>query len=280
MNLTEIIKSLKNLPPAPTVLPKLLRILNDDNAFGDDVVELINLDPSLTAQIIRMSNSAYYAGGGTITDLGQAVNRLGFKEIYRTVTVICAKSFVGAPVESYQIDGEERWFNSVATGLVMELLAEKLSTYDSSTAYTLGLLHDIGKLAMNQLHGESYIEVLKRIEGGRESLPNAEIDAFGYNHAELGAALLQEWGFADEMIEPIRYQYEPYHSNEFKKYTAMLHLSHWIVAGIGGNPGKNAWAFMLDEGVLETLSINQDSIMSLMLDAREDMKLKEDFLAL
>jgi len=280
MNLADIIKSLKNLPPAPTVLPKLLRILNDENAFGDDVVELINLDSSLTAQIIRMSNSAFYAGGGSISDLSQAVNRLGFKEIYRTVTVICAKSFVGSSVESYQIEAEERWFNSVATGLAMELLADKLNILDTSTAYTLGLLHDIGKLAMNQLHGESYNEVLKRIEGGRESLPRAEMDAFGYDHAELGSALLREWDFAEEMIEPIRYQYEPHKSEEFKTFTGMLHLSHWIVAGIGGNPGKNAWAFFLDEGVLETLGINQEDVMTLMLDAREDMKQKEDFLAL
>jgi putative nucleotidyltransferase with HDIG domain len=280
MNLNEMIISLKNLPPAPRVMPKLLKLLNNPNSLSTDIVELVELDASLTARLIGISNSAYYGSDAGITDLGEAVNRLGFKEIYRTITNVYAKSFVGQSIKSYQIDAEERWFNSVATGLVMEIMTLRWNKGDSAAAYTIGLLHDIGKTAINEIFGSQYASVLERVESEQMELRHAEKLAFGFDHAEAGAALLKSWGFPDEIVEPIEMQYEPENAANYRTFASMLHLSRWIASGIGGAPGKLARAFELKGEIFETLSIQPEEAMELMIDCKEQIELKEKLLSL
>lgn len=280
MNLNELIVSLKNLPPAPRVMPKLLKLLNNPNALSTDIVELLELDASLTARIIGISNSAYYGLDAGITDLGEAVNRLGFKELYRTITNVYARSFVGQSMQSYRINADERWFNSVATGLVMEIISLRWNKGDPATTYTIGLLHDIGKTAINEIFGSEYASVLRRVESEQIELREAEKLIFGYDHAEVGSALLKSWGFPDEIVEPIGMQYEPEKAENFQIFASMLHLSRWIAAGIGGAPGKLARAFELREEVLETLSIQPEEAMELMIECKEQIELKEQLLSL
>lgn len=279
MNLNELISSLRNLPPAPRVMPKLLAFLNDPEASTTDIIDLIELDASLTAKIIGTSNSAFYGFEGGITDLGDAVNRLGFREIYRIVTHIFTRSFVGQSMESYQIDSEERWFNSVATGLVMEVSSNWLKLGDPATSYTIGLLHDIGKIAINQVFYSNYQPVLDRVESEKIELRIAEKMVFGFDHAEAGAALLGSWDFPLEIIEPIEFQYEPAKANNYSTYASLLHLSRWIAASIGGAPGKHARAFKFHEDVLESLSIEPEIVMQLMIESKDQLKRKEALLS-
>ena len=280
MNLDEMIVSLKSLPPAPRVMPKLLKLLNDPESSSSDIVELVELDASLTARLIGISNSAYYGMEGGITDLGEAVNRLGFREIYRTITNVYARSFVGQSMQSYGIDTEERWFNSVATGLVMETMSQHWGLGDAATSYTIGLLHDLGKTAINELFRSQYASVLQRVDSEHIELRVAEKEAFGFDHAEAGAALLQHWDFPDEIVEPIGKQYEPENAVEYPIFASMLHLSRWIAAGVGGAPGKQARAFALKESVFETLSVGPEKAMELMIECKEQIELKEKLLSL
>ena len=90
-------------------MPILLKSLNDINTSGEDIVSLLELDAGLAAKLLKVSNSAYYGGRGDTTEVGEAVARLGFREIYRIITNIYAKAFVGRPMNSYQIEAEERW---------------------------------------------------------------------------------------------------------------------------------------------------------------------------
>jgi HD-like signal output (HDOD) protein len=275
MNLASMITNLKNLPPAPRVMPKLLKLLNNDDASVVDIVGLIQLDASLTAKLISMANSAYFAAGGSIADLDEAVNRLGFREIYRTVSLICSRSLVGQSLESYQLDADERWYHSVIMGIVMETLALRLQTMDTSTAYTIGLLHDIGKIAIHQSLGASYAEVLRQVEQKGIPLVEGERQSFGFDHAAAGSMLLATWDFPSEIHEPIGCQYEPSRACEYPQHAALLHFSQWIAASIGGVPGKNAWAFALDEGVFSTLKVNQSQAMALMLSCKAQVDQKQ-----
>jgi len=280
MSIEELINGLKDLPPAPRVLPRLLKVLGDENASSEDVVSLIDLDPALTARIIRQSNSAYYGGFDAVSDLDEAVNRLGFREIYRMACLICARSFVGGAVPTYKMESEERWFNSVATGLVMETLSRDLGFCEPSTAYTVGLLHDIGKLAIHQVFGDRYDAVFDKLEQEGKSLYRAEMEVLGFDHAQVGAALLEKWGFPEDIVIPIRFQYSPSAAPSQRETTGMLHVSHWIAGGIGGKPGKDSWAFELDTSVFAMLHMDEERAMQVMLQSRDQLKEKEEMLSM
>ncbi|MCG8528472.1 MAG: HDOD domain-containing protein [Opitutales bacterium] len=280
MSIEEWIERLENLPPAPRVLPKLLKLLNHIDTSAQEIVDLIQLDASLTAKLIGISNSAYYGAGGTISGLDEAVNRLGFQEIYRTVNLICAKSFVGQSVAVYEIDSEERWLSSVTTAIVMETICSKIRMGDPATGYTIGLLHDIGKIAINQLFAEEYAEVLSKVEDDHMSLSDAEQEAFGFDHAEVGAVLLRKWDFPEEISLPIEFQFDPVGCKSQKEYASMLHLSRWVCASIAGAPGKHGWAFDLKEEMLDILKLSVEDIYPLMLDVKDKVNEKEDLVAL
>lgn len=278
MKLEEVVASLKNLPPAPRVMPMLLSSLNDLNTSGDEIVQLLELDAGLAAKILTVSNSAYYGGRGDIAEVGEAVARLGFREIYRIVTNIYAKAFVGRSMSTYQIEADERWFNSVATGVVMELLTKRLQDGDPATAYTIGLLHDIGKSAVDEVCHETYQQVLLAVEEDHMTLQKAEQKILGFDHAQLGAALMRSWKFPDAIIEPIEFQFDPCHAKDFPKLASMLHLSRWICASIAGAPGTFAWAFELDSSVFETLQCSEEIVMQLILESKEELEQKEELL--
>jgi putative nucleotidyltransferase with HDIG domain len=278
MKLEAIVNNLKTLPPAPRVMPMLLRSLNDLDTSTDDIVQLLLLDAGLAAKVLAVSNSAYYGGDGSTTEVGEAVTRVGFREIYRIVTNIYSRAFVGQRVGAYQMDANERWFNSVATGIIMEMLSRRLQMVDPATAYTIGLLHDIGKTAIDELFGSSYEKVLQMIETRGMTQQSAEIEVFGVDHAQVGAALMRSWGFPEAIVEPVGFQFEPGKAANFIKEASMLHLSRWICASIGGAPGACAWAFRFDSVVLETLSCSHELVMELMLASKDELKRKEDLL--
>lgn len=280
MNVSEVVSSLKNLPPAPRVMPILLKSLNDMNTSAEDIVKLLELDAGIVAKIIGVSNSAFYGGQGHVSDIGEAVGRLGFKEIYRIVTSIYAKVFVGNPMNSYQVEADERWFNSVGTGIVMEILCKKLGNGDPATTYTVGLLHDIGKTAIDEVFHHQYSTVLSTISTQQITLQKAEQQVFGFDHAQVGAALLKSWDFPEEIVEPIEFQFDPEHASKFRKEACMLHLSRWVCASIGGAPGTHAWAFELREPVFEILNCAPDIAMELILDSKEELMRREDLLKL
>jgi HD-like signal output (HDOD) protein len=280
MNIHQMIQDLKNLPPAPRVMPKLLNMLNDPNASSDDITALIQLDPGLTAKIIGTSNSVYYGGVGDIKDLNEAVCRLGFREIYRIVTNIYAKSFVGQKADTYLMDSEERWQNSVANGLVMELVSQRRVISDPATAYTVGLLHDIGKTVIHELFADTYQRVYDLLDKVDMPVRDAEQHILGVDFALAGAALLEAWDFPEEIVDPIRHQFEFEKSENSKLLAALLHVSKWVVAGIGGAPGKHARAFEMNPLALEILGLNEMESMALMIDAKDLLKKKEDMLVL
>ncbi len=280
MKVEEVVAQLRNLPPAPRVMPMLLKLLSDINTSSDDIVQLLELDAGLVAKFLNISNSAYYGGRGDITDIGEAVARLGFKEIYRIVTNIYAKAFVGKSMNSYQIKAEERWFNSVATGIVMEMLTKRLGHGDPATTYTIGLLHDLGKTAIDEVFDHQYKEVLSAVSNQQITLQEAEQKVFGFDHAQVAAALMRSWEFPEEIIEPIECQFEINNAHVYKYEACMLHLSRWVCASIGGAPGTSAWAFSLDESVFEVLECSEQIAMQLILESKDELMKKEDLLKL
>ena len=118
------------------------------------------------------------------------------------------------------------------------------------------------------------------VEHQQISLQKAEKEIFGFDHAEVAAALMRSWEFPEAIIEPIEFQFHPMESGEYKKTSCMLHLSRWICASIGGAPGTFAWAFELDSSVFEVLGCSEEIVMELILESKEELDRKEDLLKL
>lgn len=268
MTLNELIASTDSLPPAPEVLPKLVRIMQDPDTDSNDVVELISTDPGIIAGVLKLSNSGAYSPPSPVTDLNDAVNLLGIKEVYRIVSLVTSGEFLDGALPSMDIKKGCLWEHSLAVALLMDIIAKDITEMEG-LPYTLGMLHDIGKLLMHLGCGESYVDIFKKVETERLSLDKAEDEKLGFDHARAGATMLEEWNFPEEITVPIRYQYNPDEAPSHKELAGALHVANWAAAVIGSNEGRDSWAIEMKQSSFE---IDDQTLQLAILEAREKLE--------
>ncbi len=248
MTLDELIQNTTALPPAPEVLPRLVSIMKDPDADSADIVSVISKDPAIVTGVLKVSNSGAYAPPSPIADLNEAVSMLGIKEVYRIVNLVTGGAFLNGALPSMEIQKGGLWKHSLAVALIMDLIAKDCTDIEG-LPYTLGLLHDIGKLAMHHGCGERYTNVFQQVETERVSVDSAESEIIGFDHAQAGSKMLEEWGFPPEVYLPIRYQYHPKEATEFKELAGALQVANWAAAAMGCNDGRDSWALEMDPDV-------------------------------
>ncbi|MCH6255249.1 HDOD domain-containing protein [Puniceicoccaceae bacterium K14] len=250
MNISELIQNTDSLPPAPEILPKLVEIMRDPDADSNDVVSLISTDPAIIAGVLKLSNSAAYSPAQPVTDLNDAVAMLGIQTVYRIVNMVSGSEFLDGSLSSMAISSGGLWEHSLAVALMMDQIAKGLSEVEG-LPYTLGILHDVGKLLFHLGLGEEYVKVFKRVETERISITKAENQTFGFDHALAGSTMLEEWNFSPEIFIPIRYQYTPNEAPEFKELAGALHIANWGASVLGCNDGRDSWALEMCEGAID-----------------------------
>ena len=220
----EVVRQLRHLPAAARVLPRLKKLLSDGNSSMHEVVEMIRLDPGIAARVLQMGNSIYYSQGLHCYTVGEAVDRVGYNQIYELVANAVASQVLVRPLTVYGIEAEELWRMSVVCALAAETLARHLHL-ERDIAYTVGLLHGVGLVAIDEW-------AFRRQPGLRfaaGSLPlettEAERAALGFHNGEAGAALLRLWEFSPVMSEPIRWQFHPRITASHQKVSIVLHLA-------------------------------------------------------
>ena len=232
----------RTLPSLPTSVVSLGQAVADDRCTVDRILSILAKDPALSATMLRLANSVMYAGDRRVMDLRTAVMRLGFEAILnlgRSAAII--RSFRG----SRHLDPFRLWQHCVAVGLVSKGICRliKNNSMDES-AYLAGLLHDIGKIALDRCFTDEYGPVVEAIDRGEACL-DAEFGRLGTTHADVGAMVAEHWSFPEPMIAAIRDHHED-HPREF--LPALVQLADLLVRSrIPNGPSDEALMFVLEE---------------------------------
>jgi len=194
------------LPPALDIVPQLLVFLGDEEKNGELLAELIRVDPGLTANVLRVANSAAFAGAYRMENLSAAVLRLGLREVYRIVLqVVASPVFLNATQPG--ASSLDLWQHSLQSAVAAQVLARWLGE-DSELAFTAGLLHDVGKLIFHQLFGKDYIVMVHDAQAQNALLYQREFARYQTDHAAVGGRLLKRWNFPDTMIHTVQFHHE------------------------------------------------------------------------
>lgn len=223
----EIIRELDHLPSAPRVLPRLKYLLCDGNTAMGEVVEMIRLDPGIAARVLQFGNSAYFSHGLRCYTVEEAVNRIGYGQIYELVAAAVAAQVLVRPLRTYSIGPDELWQSSIACALAAESLADLVDA-DRNIAYTIGLLHGLGMVAIDEWAARHQPQL--RFTSRSLPLESCEEERIqlGFHQAEVGAILLRLWSFPQVMSEPIRWQYLPVGTAAHNRFATVLHVAKWI----------------------------------------------------
>jgi len=248
MNLQELVSNVQSLPPAPRVLVRLLEVVRNPDADSEHVLEVLQMDAALTAEIIRTANTVYFSSSTPVASLDEAVARLGYLEVYRMAARVPAGKMFSGAIDSMGLAAGELFEHSLACAIVADELGQRLDM-ESGVAYTTGLLHDIGKLVLHERCADQYEKVFTLIEAEQMTLIEAERTVMGFDHAEVGGALLQHWKFPADIHNAVRFQYQPKACPEPQFLAASLLIANWAAGALGCNHGRDIWAISIDDDV-------------------------------
>jgi len=253
----EILKKVKEIPPLPDVVGKLRRACNDPSASYARIAGIIEREPSLTANLLRLANSAYFGCAGSIGSVQLAMTRLGLKRVYQLALTVCLGPLARNRIRGYDLSPLQMWEHAMAVAVTAELLAEKLSMPSREEAYTAGLLHDIGKIVLG-----SYVDVdMTRIRDlVADGLPfdRAEREVLGTNHPDIGGALMRRWQIPGQIAEAVRWHHAPGKCDGGKPLVDVVHLADILALNAGWGVGLDALNYRLDEAAARRLGYRRE----------------------
>ncbi|MBC7690554.1 MAG: HDOD domain-containing protein [Methylotenera sp.] len=203
---SELLGKLQDIPTLPVVAMKVNELLNDPNSSSVDIANLLKKDQVLTAKILRLVNSSYYAIPGGVTDVQRALAFLGFNTLAQLVLGISVFS-VFNKVSTEDFSMMDFWKHALGTAVCSELLAKKLKVAKPEEAFTCGLLHDIGKLVLHEIDGDRFSAVINEAKGRNVSFLEVEREWDTPGHSYLGEVIATKWGLPQVVRQAIRYHH-------------------------------------------------------------------------
>ena len=227
----ESISSMTDLSPSMYVLAKAERLSKDPDTLLDDLATVISRDSALSANIMRLSNSAFFSASRPTESVEEAVKSIGFKGILDIIAMHSMKTFKPRSLKYYNMSDLEFWTHSLSIAVLTECIADAISL-KSGSEYTIGMLSTIGILVISdtlerEIYDASYDATIP--------LTDWEEQAIGCNHSYAGARILEEWGFLPEFINPIEYQFSPRGNDDGTGITWTLSLARYILTQAGSN---------------------------------------------
>lgn len=203
-----LIEDLSTLVSPPDVYLKITDMIAGDMASADEFSEIILRDPGLTARILKLVNSSYFALPSKIDTVSRAVSMLGMDELSSLVYSVCAvQSF--SRISSGVTNMNTFWRHGVYVGLCAKALAVRLNCLNTERLFVAGLLHDIGALTINVKFPEAAEAMILNAAGDEANLINQERESLGFDHAYLGALMLESWNLPETTCDAIRFHHNP-----------------------------------------------------------------------
>jgi putative nucleotidyltransferase with HDIG domain len=206
---TELVLSrVKKLPTLSATMSRLWSLARNDTASAADFEKVIRPDPALTANLLRVANSAYFGLRCRAESVRHAVTLLGLRRVCELATSVAFAPVIPTRLPGYDVDASAFWTHSVAVAVFAEKLAVELRVGSPDMLFTAGLLHDIGKLVAGSFVEEERAEIGRRVRGGA-SFIDAERTALGTDHGELGATVAQAWSLPPAAVWAARWHHRP-----------------------------------------------------------------------
>ncbi len=268
----------KNLPASSSIIGEVLKTIYDETSGARDLTRIIERDPILAAEIIKVSNSAYYSTSYKIDSIERAIVIVGFDAIKEiTTTVSTANLFLTSPkTESFNNAG--LLLHSVGTAKAAQLISKKLRLKKSGLTYTVGLLHDIGRFLLAILFPEKYKHVIELVMEKKCRIILAERYILKTDHCMIGKILCEYWDLPESITDSLYNHHEPVNaSKEFQIHSRLVNIGDYVCRKASvGNPGDEV-VQKPSNAVLSTLGSTPEKIEAVLEDVyKEFLELKND----
>jgi putative nucleotidyltransferase with HDIG domain len=262
-----ILKEVKDLPPFSVVANRALKLTNDPRSSAIDISRVISYDPAFTARVLRMANSAYYGFARKVTTVSDAIVILGYETLKSVVLALTLQKFYDREIKGYGLEKGDMWKHSVGCALAARMIATKVKYKSVEEAFVGGLLHDVGKIILNQFVRDELDKIIELSSTEGLSFSEAEKKILGFDHQDIGAKVADKWNFNEKIVEAIKQHHRPQKAIRDPELTAIVHVADFICLSLGLGIGSDGLLYPLKKEALQILKLDEPEIDNLIFSA-------------
>ncbi|HOP06904.1 MAG TPA: HDOD domain-containing protein [candidate division Zixibacteria bacterium] len=277
-----VVQNIRNLPTPPIVFHQIQKVINDPNSSAVQVAAVLAEDPAMSVKVLKLTNSAFYGLAREIESVKQAVQIVGMEAVKNLVL----SASVLDMFKSDNIDQEYQesfWRHSLATAFCCRLLARRVKSrgiVDPDSAFSAGLLHDVGKLVISCFLPDEFLA----IQTARENNPDtADVQleelVLGYSHAQVGGVLAAQWKLPHKLREAITCHHVPQLSEDDSPIAYIVHLANYVAKWTFYDHVQQANQIgNVADGVLEYMNLQADDLVAFSEMLKEEYSKAETFM--
>jgi putative nucleotidyltransferase with HDIG domain len=218
----DIERAMESIQPIPQVALKILRLIGHEEYAIKTLAEEIRKDQVITARTLKLCNSVAFSGSCRVESLDQAIVLLGLRLLVKLVISVSVNELFSHSGLGYSLCKGGLYHHAIGTAIIAEKLADYTGSADPGLAYTAGLLHDIGKVVLDQAIAAAFPLFYRRLMEGEHNSSEAEKEILGFDHTQIGAKLARKWSFPESLGDIIRHHHWP------EKAIRHLELAHVV----------------------------------------------------
>ncbi len=226
-SLVERLDAIEDLPTIPHTMQAVLSSLDSVSASAAKLEEIIKEDPVLTAKVLKIANSAAYGAGTEISSLSRAIVTVGFDEVRNIVIGLSLSGIFCDDLGFPEFDAVDIWLHSIGVATCAKMIAQEVDGLDPEEMFTVGMLHDIGRILFCLYFPEELRDILGAVNNDGIGLTEAE-EQYGLAHSEIGAYLAYRWQLGTFMVNVIRFHHHPRKAGDHVKAAAAINLADAI----------------------------------------------------
>lgn len=273
-----LLEQIDELYPFPEIAHRVLELSKNTDSKMSEIANIIQYDPMITADIIKLSNSAYFGISRKVETLKDAISVLGLDRIINLVLMKCgSKNFKGYQ-PGYDLEEGSLWKKSASAAIIAEKIAKEKNPEFKSRVFTAALLRDIGKVVLGQYVANKKEKIKALVEENFFSFDEAEKQVFGIDQGEMSTLIVKKWGFPNEMVLIVKNSFNPTEDAKFQMESDIVYFAHNICLMLGIGVGSDGLAYRFDENVMKRLNFEHKNIEKMMIDFTDSIKDLEELI--
>jgi len=269
ITIEDILQRTTDLPSMPAAATAVMREAESSTSSSTSISRHLRQDQALSARVLRLANSSYYGLSRQVSEVGEAVVILGTRTVRHLCLVAASYPWLVRDLKGYELGPDQLWRHSFATAVSAGVIANHSGSADRDVCFTAGLLHNIGKVALSVwLEGKtSMLQVLAERAG--MSFDEVERKALGFDHAQIGEALAEQWNLPSALVQAIRYHHEPNACPIPNSVVDVVHLGDYLATTMGYGLGADGLRYRVYDESFERLGVPPERLEQIMLEFME-----------
>ena len=260
--LEKIVSKSDDMPTLPTVYSRIEEAVDDPDSAFEDIARIVMNDQGLSARLLRLANSAFYGYPSGVSSVAEALTVIGLQQFKNMALSTCIMDvFRGIPPGL--VNMEQFWRKSIGCGLCARVMGLELREANSERFFLGGLLHKIGRLIIYKELPDKALEILEVSKNREVHLHHIETEILGFNHADVGAALLEYWNLPNALQELVGCYLRPVMAKTSVKDVSLIHIADFVTESLSLGYTGERYVPEFSEAAWGHSGLNEDRIVDI-----------------